>query len=151
MSQATSRTIERLAVIGVIDPDAYGTGGQDTSVVDMQYWRRVRFVVMAGDIVASGTVDFAVKGDTESNGSFATTITGKTITQLTQAGTDSNKQAVVEVTAEEVMAQGLRYLRGTLTLAAAGADAAVLVEGEPAHYTRDVTGHDLTAVDELVG
>lgn len=150
MSTQSSRISERLAVIGTIDPDAYGTGAQNTDVIDMLYWRRVRFIVMVGDLGSSGTVDFIVNGDTASGGSYATAITGKSITQLTQAGTDSDKQVEVEVTAEEVAAQGLRYIRGTMTVGVASSDSGVLVEGEPAHYSANVTGNDLTSVDEII-
>lgn len=140
---------ERVAVIGTIDPDAYGTGDQTTDIIDMKSWREVMFVVAVGDIASTGTADFLVKGSAASNMGTPATITGKTITQLTQAGTDSDKQVVVRVTAEEVAAQGYRYIQGTLTLTTAGADATVLVLGMHAHYTR-AADYDLSTVDEIV-
>lgn len=146
-----SRISERLAVVGTIDPDAYGTGAQNTDVIDMRYWRRVLFVVMAGELGSSATLDFAVNGDTASDGLFATAITGKAITQLTQAGTDADKQVLLEVTAEEVAAQGLRYIRGTATLGTATSDYGVAVLAEPAHGSLDVRTQDLATVDEIVG
>lgn len=145
---------EQIAVLGTIDPDAYATGAFTTDVIDMQYWSQVMFVVMAGTLGSSATVDFVVNGDTASGGSYATAITGKSITQLTEAGTDSDKQAVISVTAEEVAAQtlldvALRYIRGTLTVGTATSDAGVIVLGMHSRYS-DARDYDLATVDEVV-
>lgn len=140
---------ESLAVVDCIDPDAYGTGAVNGDVIDMKHHRRVLFVVMAGDLGSSATLDFAVNGDTASNGSFATAITGKAITQLTQAGTDSDKQALVEVTAEQVAAQGLRYIRGTMTVGAATSDCGVVTLADFSRYS-PASEYDLSSVDEIV-
>lgn len=140
---------EALALVGTVDPDAYGTGAQNTDVIDMQNFRRVLFVVSAGTLGSSATLDFGVYGDTASNGSFATLITGKEITQLTEAGTDSDKQALIEVTAEEVGAQGFRYIRGTATLGAATSNYGVVVLGAWAR-TNPASALDLASVDEIV-
>lgn len=148
-STALGNIAQNVAVIATIDPDAYATGAQTTDVIDMRYWREVAFIVMAGDLGSSATLDFVVKGDTASNGSFATTITGKSITQLTEAGTDSDKQVVVRVSAEEAAAQGYRYLRGTMTVGTATSDCAVLVVGTHMRY-HPASGFDLASVDEIV-
>lgn len=142
---------EGLALIGTIDPDAYGTGVTSTDVIDMRYWKEVLFVVTAGDIVSTGTIDFEVNYDTASGGTFTNVVTGKAITQLTEAGTDSNKQALVRVTDEEVaqMAVGARYIRGDANLLAAGADFAVVVLGVPKSYG-PANEYDLASVDEIV-
>lgn len=140
---------ERLAVIATIDPDAYATGDQTSDVIDMRYWREVMFIVQAGTLGSSATIDFVVKGDTASNGSFTTTITGKSITQMTEAGTDSDKQAVVNVTAEEVAAQGYRYIRGTLSVGTATSDAGVIALAAYPRYS-DARDYDLASVDEVV-
>lgn len=143
------RLSEALAVVATIDPDAYGTGTQNTDVIDMRYHRRVIFIVMAGTLGSSATLDFAVKGDTASNGSFTDTITGKSITQLTDGGTDSDKQAIIEVTAEEAAAQGFRYLRGLATLGAATSDYGVVALAGHARYS-PASEYDLATVDEIV-
>lgn len=141
------RLSQRLAVVSVIDPDAYGTGAVNGDVIDMSVHRRVMFVIMAGTLASSAVLSFIVNGDTASGGSFSTAITGKSITNLTEAGTDSDKQAIVEVTGEEVAAQGLRYIRGTMTLTAAGGDVAVIAIAGDSSYT---PATDLTSVDEIV-
>lgn len=146
---ARGNIAENFAVIGTIDPDSYTAAAYNTDVIDMLYFREVMFVVMAGDLGASATLDFLVNGDTASGGSYATAITGKAITQLTQAGTDSDKQVIVRVTAEEVAAQGLRYIRGTMTVGTATSDAGVAVFGSPFRYA-PAADYDLSTVDEII-
>ncbi len=68
---------------------------------------------------------------------------------MTQAGTDSDKQVLVEVTAQEVAEQGFRYLRGKMTLTTAGADSVVLVFASHLDY-RSASEYDLASVDEIV-
>ena len=102
-----------------------------------------------GVLGASATVDWALKGDTASGGSYATTITGKTITQLTKAGTDDNKQVVVEVTSEEVAAQGLRYIRDTTTVGVAASLISVTGLAGGLRFS-PASEADLTSVDEIV-
>ncbi|MCA9906244.1 MAG: hypothetical protein KC547_20455 [Anaerolineae bacterium] len=142
---------ERLAVIATIDPDVTAAGTVITDEIDMSKYRRVMFIVMAGTLGSSATLDFSVKGGASSNaGSHSTAITGKSITQLTQAGTDeSDRQAIVEVSATEVRAQSLRYIEGSLVVATASSDAAVIVLGEPAHAL-PATEIDLASVAEIV-
>jgi hypothetical protein len=143
------RLSEALALVATIDPDAYGTGTQNTDVIDMKYHRRVIFVVMAGTLGSSAVLNFAVKADTASNGSFTTTLSGKSITPLTDAGTDSDKQAIVEVTAEEVAAEGFRYLRGLATLTIATSDYGAVALASHARYS-PASEFDLSTVDEIV-
>ena len=146
---SNERMSERLALVGTIDPDAYGTGAQTMDVIDMQHYRRVLFTVLAGTLGTSGTIDFAIYGDSGSNGSFATLITGKEVTQITDAGTHSDKQRQIEVTAEEVAAQGLRYLRASMTVGTATSDACAIAQAEGLRY-RPASAYDLASVDEII-
>ncbi len=147
MSVSQQRLSEALPVVATIDPDAYAAATYTTDEIDMSEHQRVLFVVMAGTLGSSGTLDFSVNGDSASGGGFATAITGKAITQLTQAGSDSDKQVVVEVTSEEVGAQGLRYIQGSLVIGTAASDAAVLAIAGGNRYN---PATDLSTVDEIV-
>lgn len=144
-----TRLSERLAVVATIDPDAYGTGAQNSDYIDMALHQRILFIILAGTIASTGKIDFAVYGDTASGGAYATAITGAAITQLTEAGTDSDKQAVVEVSAADVQAQGLRYIRGVLTLTTAGGDAGVVAVAGDTRYL-PASNADLASVDEII-
>lgn len=146
----TQRMSEKILVVGAIDPDAYDDSATTvkTDIIDMSLHRRVLFIVMVGTMAATATVDFDVYADTAANGATMAKLTGKKITQLTQAGTDDDKQALVEVTAEEVFAAGKRYIRGELLVGTDAVDAAVIAL---AMHSRYQPGTDLASVDEIVG
>jgi hypothetical protein len=135
------------AVVGIIDPDAYAASTYLTAAIDMQDWERVAFVVMAGTLGTSATVDFDVTASTTSGGTYATL--AKNITQLTEAGTDSDKQVVVEVSGAEVITAGKRFIKGSLVIATATSDAGVIALGRPRNFAPARDG-DLASVDEIV-
>lgn len=141
------RLSEALPIVACIDPDAYGTGSQVGDVIDMLYFERVMFIVMAGTLGVTATLDFKVQECATSGGTF-TDLTGKAITQLTQAGTDSDKQAIVEVKADE-MTPGQRYLRGILTIGVATSDAGMVAVADTARW-KPGSDLDLASVDEIV-
>ena len=137
----------RLPLVGTVDPQSASAGDYATDIVDMSKFQKVVFYILVGAMTTNGTLDFVVKGDSASGGSFTTTVTGKAITQFTKAGSDDNKQAVVEVTAEELAEQGFRYVKGVLTTATAASIVAVAVVGVDARYA---PADDLASVDEVV-
>ena len=140
---------ERMALVSTLDPVSQSADTVASDVVDMQNFRRVIFILSVGAMGTGSKVDMTIKGDTASNGSFATTITGKAITQLTQAGTDANKQVMVEVTAEEVAAQGFRYIRAAVVVAVEASLISLVGLGEFMRYS-NATAKDLSSVDEIV-
>lgn len=139
---------EALAVVACIDPDAYGTGAQTSDWIDMSKFERVAFIVQAGTLGSSATLDFKVQQATDGSGSGAEDMTGKVITQLTQAGTDSDKQAVVSVEASE-LSDGYRYIAGLMTVGVASSDAGVVAVAMNPNYG-PVSDYDLASVAELV-
>lgn len=139
---------ERLAVVACIDPDAYGTGTQTSDWIDLTKFGRVLFIVMAGTMVSNCTLDFQVHEATDSSGTGAQAISGKAITQLTEAGTDSDKQAVVEVQSIE-LSSGFTHVAGKLILGTAGSDSGVIALAGDARYL-PASDYDLATVDEIV-
>ncbi len=137
---------EKFAVVATIDPDVYTAAAYNTDEVDMSLYESVSFIVMAGTLGASATVDFDVTSDSASGGSFATTVAS--ITQLTQAGSDSDKQVVVNVRGQD-LTDGQRYLRGELTVGTATSDAGVIAIGHNPKYG-PASDNDLASVDEIV-
>jgi hypothetical protein len=88
---------KRADVVGSIDPDAYAAGTYTTGWIDMSKFFSVLAVVMAGTLGASATLDAKIQQAQDSGGTGAKDISGLAITQLTQAGADSNKQALINV------------------------------------------------------
>ena len=68
---AEQRLSEQLAVVACIDPDAYTTGAATSDEIDMRYHDRVVFIVMAGTLGSSATLDFKLQGCATSGGSFS--------------------------------------------------------------------------------
>lgn len=145
------RLSQELAVVACIDPDAYTTGTTVSDIIDMRYHKRVIFIVQAGTLGSSATVDFVVFADSAAAMGTESAMTGKVITQLTEAGTDSDKQAIVEVTAEEVAAHvaGGRYVRGKLVVLVATSDAGMIALADRSRYA-PASDFDLASVDEIV-
>ena len=138
---------EAAAVIGVIDPDANSAAAYDSDEIDMSKWESIQAICMAGALGSSATLDFKLQSATASGGSFSD-ITGKAITQLTQAGSDSDKQAVINLRAEELTA-GHRYVKAVMTVGTATSDSAAIVLGQGARHA-PASDNDLSSVDEIV-
>jgi hypothetical protein len=141
----------RLAIVSVIDPDANATGTFTGDAIDMAFHRKIMVIVMAGTIASTGTVDCLLTESATSGGTY-TQISGKSITQLTQAGTDSDKQAVINLRSDE-LGTGMRYVKVSLRIGTAAADSATVTIADRSRYSDAVnttTFGDLASVDEIV-
>lgn len=139
---------DRARVVGVIDPDAYAANAYSTGWIAMKNFASIMAIVMAGDLGTSATLDAKLEEATDGSGTGVQDVSGKAITQLTQAGTDSNKQAIINCRADELdLADGFTHVRLTITVATATSDAGAIVLGFDARYE---PGDDLAAVDEIV-
>ena len=143
----TEQMSEKLAVVATIDPDSYSANTYYTDAIDMRVFRRAMFVVAVGDMASGATVDFSVVEGTTTSPTTAMS-PAKAITQLTQASTDGDKQAVVEVAAEE-MNPANRYIRGKLVVATDACDVAVIGLATIGRYKPE-NAYDLASVDEIV-
>lgn len=139
---------EKIAVVATIDPDAYTTGVQSSDYVDMADFEKVMFIVQVGTLGSLATVDFKLQEAKDTSATGLQDISGKSITQMTAAGTDSDKQAIVEISAPE-LSEGYRYVKGVMTIGVAASDASmVAVAGDPKYSP--VAAFDLASVDEIV-
>jgi hypothetical protein len=135
---------EQLSVVSCIDPDAYTAATYTGDVIDMQDFRRVIFILQAGDLGSSATLDYRVEGSAVVGLTSSGTV-GTAATQLT----DSNKQVVIEVTAEQVAALGYRYIRDEMIVKTATSDCGSIALGQLAHYS-PASEYDLASVDEIL-
>ena len=139
---------QRVTLLGVIDADAYAAGAVSTGYVDVSLYESLLAFVTVGDFVATGLLDAKLEQATSGAGAGLKDVPGKAITQLTQAGTDSNKQAFINLKSEDLDVEGgFRYVRLTMTLTTAGADAAGYLFGMDARYKPT----HATTVDEVIG
>lgn len=138
---------DEVALVGVIDPDAYAANTYTTAWVDMGEYNAIKATVFAGDLGTNATLDAKLEQATDSSGTGAKDISGKAITQLTQAGTDSNKQAIINLRDDELdVANAFTHARLSVTVAVATSDVSATVDGFYARYTPA----NLASVDEVV-
>lgn len=138
---------QRNAVVATVDPDAATAAAYSTDGVDMDVFGQCMFIVMVGEMQSGSTVDFAVQRSTD-NSTYVAMSPAKAITQLTQAGSDDDKQAVVNVDAAE-LGDGYRYVKGVLTVGTAASDVAVAAVANDCRF-KPATDYDLSSVDEIV-
>lgn len=141
---------ERVAVLGVIDPDANAAGALTTAYADLTQFGSAMAIIMAGTLGTSATLDAKLVQATSAAGAGSKDISGKAITQLTQAGSDSDKQAIINVRAEDLdLANGFTHVAITMTTATATSDSGALLLGlDP--RSAPASDNDLASVDEIV-
>jgi hypothetical protein len=140
---------EAVAVVGVIDPDANTAAALTSDYVDMGLFESGMAICLAGTLGASATIDMKVVQATDSSGTGVKDVTGKTITQLTQAGTDSDKQAVINFRAEDLDADNaFTHAAVIMTTGTATSDSAALLLGLNPRYA-PASDNDLASVDSI--
>jgi hypothetical protein len=141
---------DRLAVVAAINPVSQGVGAVSTGWISMQNWRSVMAIVQAGVLGAAATLDAKLEQATSAAGAGAKDIAGKVITQLTQAGADSNKQAIINLRQVELdFSGGYSHVRLTLTVGTQASLVSALLLGLDARYN-PASDSDAASVDEIV-
>ena len=137
-------------LVAVIDPDLNTAATLETDWISMGLFEAIQAIIMAGTLGTNATLDAKLEQATDSSGTGAKDISGKAITQLTQAGTDeSDQQAIINCRSDELdVANSFNHVRLSMTVAVASSDSAALVLG---HYARYQPATDATTVAEVVG
>lgn len=139
---------DRVRLVGIIDPDLNTAGTVTTGWIAMADFQSIMATIAVGDIGTSGTVDAKLEQATDASGTGAKDITGKAITQLTQAGSDSNKQVIINCRDDELdVANSFTHVRLSLTIATASTDSVGIVHGFDQRYEPET---DLSTVAEIV-
>ena len=116
----------RAVLAGVIDPDAATAATYTTGWISMADFGSIQAVIMAGTLGTSATLD----------------------AKLTQGGTDSDKQAIINCRAEELdVDNSFTHVRLSVTVGTATSDVAAFVLGHDARYA---PADDISTVDEVV-
>ena len=141
---------ERVAVGGVIDPDVTVASTVDSDYIDMSKFNTAMAIGFAGTLGSSATVGFSIVQASDSSGTGVKTITGKAATQLTQGGTDSDKQAVINVNANDLdFLNNFTFVALRVVVATATSDAGGVILGlDPVHGS--AADNDVASVDEIV-
>lgn len=148
MSASKIRPSDLVAVLGAIDPDAYSNAAYETAWIDVESFGSVFALIMAGTLGSSATVDAKFQSNTIASDSGAGDVTGAAITQLTQAGTDSDKQAIIELNVDKLTA-GHKFVKLIVTVGTAASDMSAVVFGMHPRYA-PARDWDAATVDEIV-
>ena len=124
----SARPSEKVALVGTVDPDAASVGTLNTDWIAVDDFQQVLFVIMAGIITGTGTLDFKVQEADDSTGGNAATLASGTL-NITQLDTgDNDAQVLVNVDSEQ-LSNTFTHVRGVLTMGTAGAFVAVAALG----------------------
>lgn len=138
---------DRARIMGVIDPDAYSTGTQTTGWVDASEYGNLLAIVFAGTLGTSATLNAKIEEAKDGSGTDSQDLSGKSISELTQAGTDdSDKQALINVRQDE-LSDDFTHVRLSITVGTASSDAGGVLMGFDARYEPET---DATTVAEIV-
>jgi len=142
---------EFVSVIGAIDPSNSATS-QGSDVWDMENFEKVMAIVQAGAFGTAGTIDAKFVQSATSNGTYTTHVASKSITQLTEAGSDDNKQAIINLNAAEVAAVTMRWAKLKVTCGGTTNYVNAVVLGAPRRTLAftSIAAKDLSSVDEIV-
>ena len=137
--------------LATINPVSQGAGTAVSGWIDMSKVDKVKAKVAVGVLGAGATVDAKLQQATSSGGAGAKDIPGKAITQLTQAGADSNKQALINLFSDELDVNGgFKFVQLSITVAVAASLIYGEMEGFNARYA-PASDNDAASVDEIVG
>lgn len=138
------------AVVAVLDPVSQAAATVTTGWVDASKFQAYLAILNVGAMSAGGTVDAKLQQATDSSGTGAKDVTGKAITQLTQAGTDSNKQVLINLNPSQHLDidNNFDYFRLSVTVAVAASLISANVLGLHAR-TGIASDNDAATVDEI--
>lgn len=116
---------DRVQLLDVVDPQS-SDSALSTAWVDVSKVGSLMALIQVGAMTSTGTVDAKIEQATSDAGAGAKDVTGFAITQLTEAGTDDDKQAIINCPVYELDgANSFTFARLTIT----PATAASLVSG----------------------
>ena len=145
---------ETCSLIGILGPATYTTSGfstgSDLGRIDVSGFQSVMATFAIGAWTTAGTIDAKLMECATSNGTY-TSISGKAITQMTEAATSANHQAIINLDLAEMTA-GYKWL-GVHAPIVAGVCGVVMVHGfEPRYKDAVITTayNDLSTVDEII-
>jgi hypothetical protein len=121
---------ELLAVLATIDPASQAAGAATTGWISVANHHGLLAVIQSGALGTNATLDAKLQQAIDSAGTGAKDINGKAITQLTQAASGSNKQALINLRPEELdTVNGFGFVRLSLTVGVAASLTAAQVLG----------------------
>ena len=130
MADYTSRVSERLCPLAIENADSHAVGTLNGSWVTLRDYHRAWLVLNVGEMQAGASLDAGIQQATTTAGAGAKAITGKTITQLTQAGGDGDDIICIELQTEELdVSNNFDCVRFYVTVAGAAVEYSAILFG----------------------
>lgn len=137
-------------VVAVINPVSQAAGTVTTGWIDMQKFGALLAILAVGALGAGATVDAKIEQATDAAGAGAKDVAGSAITQLTKAGTDDNKQVLINLRQEDLdKNNAFRFVRLSVTVGTAASLVSAIMLAFNARYGA-ATDNDAATVDEIV-
>lgn len=150
MSDINLKPSQRVSVVGKINPQS-ASSVQATGWLDATAFHNFMALISVGALGASATVDAKIQQATDNTGTSAKDVSGKSITQLTKAGSDDNKQVLINLKQEDLdIGNGFKFFQLSITPATAACLIGGTVLGFDPRYGA-ATDNDASSVDEVVG
>jgi hypothetical protein len=125
---------EKVAILATLDPASVAAGTVLTSWVPLANVGQLTALIQTGVLGASATVDAKLRQATDSSGTGAKDVTGKSITQIVKA-TGDNVQALVEMRAEDLdVNNGFGYVALSVTVGTAASQLSAALIGSATRY-----------------
>ena len=141
-----AKASELLAILATIDPASQAVGTATTGWVSVTNHHGFIAVVQTGVLGTAATVDAKLQQATDSSGTGAKDITGKSITQILKA-TGDNKQTLINVKPEELdTVNGFGFVRVTVTVGVAASITGAQLLGVNPRFAPADTGNQAAVV-----
>jgi len=126
----TTRFTEICYPLVCIHADSVAAGEVNSGYVALRDYNRAVVLIDVGDMGSSATFDVDIEQATDTSGTSAKAITGKSITQLTQAGGDSDDILAVEIMTDELdVDNGFDCINAEVTVGTAAVECSVWIIG----------------------
>ena len=121
---------EQLSILAALDPGNQAVGAASTGWVALNTHHGLLALVQTGALATGSTVDAKLQQALDTSGTGARDVTGKAITQLTQASNGANRQALINLRPEELdVNNGFAFVRLVVTVANAAANTSAQLLG----------------------
>lgn len=130
-----ARGSELFTLLATIDPASQAAGTVTTGWIPAGNHIAFLALLETGALGTNATVDAKLQQATDSSGTSAKDISGKAVTQLTQAEGGSNRQVLINLRPEELDTNaGFTHFRLSVTVATAASVIAAQVAGVSARF-----------------
>ena len=127
---------EDVALLAVLNPISQSAATVVTGWVSVANFQKFLAILDVGVMASTSTIDAKLRQATDSSGTSAKDITGKAITQLTQAGGNGNQQVMINLRSEDLDGtNGFTYFALSVTVGTAASLIAAQVLGLNPRYS----------------